>query len=167
MAPTAAAAATMTSSPIVTVNLWLDGPITSEPFIGLVGGPMHWIFNKSALYADRTSHLSIVASGAVDLVSHDNAAITDAAWRQLQRALPTAAARRVTRSVVVREHRATFSVAPGAPSRPADRHAARRILPRGRLDRYRASRHDRKRSRQRTPGGGQRGEYLRSGVKGA
>ena len=118
IAPVAAAAAALASSPIVTVNLWLDGPITSEPFIGLVGGPMHWIFNKSALYADRTSHLSIVASGAVELVSEDNRAITDAAWRQLQRALPTTAARRITRSVVVREHRATFSVAPGSPARP-------------------------------------------------
>ncbi len=119
LAPVSTAAAAMTSSPIVTVNLWLDGPITSEPFIGLVGGPMHWIFNKSALYGDRTSHLSIVASGAVDLVSRDNAAIAEAAWQQLLRALPTAAGRKVTRSVVVREHRATFSVAPGTPSRPA------------------------------------------------
>ena len=75
----------------MTVNLWLDGPITSEPFVGLVGGPMHWVFDKSALFGDRTGHLSIVASGADDLVSRDNAAIAGAAWHQLLRALPAAA----------------------------------------------------------------------------
>jgi squalene-associated FAD-dependent desaturase len=118
LARTAADAAAANNSPIVTVNLWLDGAITSEPFVGLVGGPMHWIFNKSALYGDSTAHLSLVASGASDLAARDNDAITQAAWQQVQRAMPSAAARRVSRSVVVREHRATFSLAPGSPPRP-------------------------------------------------
>ena len=119
LAAIAANAAATGSSPIVTVNLWLDGPITSDQFIGLVGGPMHWIFNKSALYGDNTAHLSVVSSGAEELAARDNGAIAGEAWGQLTRALPAAATRRVTRSVVVREHRATFSLAPGSPPRPA------------------------------------------------
>jgi len=119
LAAIAANAAATGSSPIVTVNLWLDGPITSDQFIGLVDGPMHWIFNKSALYGDDTAHLSLVSSGAVELAARDNDAIAREAWEQLTRALPAAATRRVTRSVVVREHRATFSLAPGGPPRPA------------------------------------------------
>jgi squalene-associated FAD-dependent desaturase len=115
----AAHAAATASSPIVTVNLWFDRNVTTEKFIGLIGGPMHWVFNKSALYGDDTAHLSIVSSGAVELAEQENQAITDAAVRQLNQALPAAGARRLVRSVVVREHRATFSLAPGAPPRPA------------------------------------------------
>jgi uncharacterized protein with NAD-binding domain and iron-sulfur cluster len=49
----------------------------------------------------------------------DNAAVTRAAIDHLARALPQSRTRTVKRSVVVREHRATFSLAPGAPPRPA------------------------------------------------
>jgi zeta-carotene desaturase len=47
----------------------------------------------------------------------ENEAI-DAAVRQLQGALPGFRAHRLRRSVVVREPRATFSLAPGGPMRP-------------------------------------------------
>ena len=48
----------------------------------------------------------------------DNAAITAVARRQLEQALPATAKARLVRTVVVREHRATFSLAPGGPPRP-------------------------------------------------
>jgi zeta-carotene desaturase len=112
-------AAALGSSPIVTVNLWFDGAVMSEPFVGLIGGPMHWAFDKSAIFGERAGHLSIVASGAVGLAEMDNAAITAAARRQLETALPKTATTRLLRSVVVREHRATFSLAPGGPPRPS------------------------------------------------
>lgn len=118
---TADHAAATGSSSIVTINLWLDGPAL-EPgtrFVGLVGGTAQWIFDKSALWDARAGHVSVVVSGADAIVRADNAEITDAITRQIRRALPQLANRRVTRSVVVREHRATFSLAPGAPPRPA------------------------------------------------
>jgi hypothetical protein len=114
-------AASMHGSPIVTVNLWLDGPAssaTSAPFVGLVGGPMHWVFNKAAIVGGHADHLSVVASGADDLTRLDNDRITAVAMDQLRLALPSIGARKVRRSVVVREHRATFSLAPGGPARP-------------------------------------------------
>jgi squalene-associated FAD-dependent desaturase len=114
--PIASALATG-SSPIVTVNLWFDGPIGSDPFVGLVGGPMHWMFDKQAILAGAR-HLSVVASGADDLAALDNANITRLALDHLRGALPAARARTLQRSVVVREHRATFSLAPGSPPRP-------------------------------------------------
>jgi len=107
------------SSPIVTVNLWFDGPVMTEPFVGLIGGPMHWVFDKSAIFGEQAGHLSIVSSGATDLASMDNAAITGAVLEQLRRALPLSTSQTLLRSVVVREHRATFSLAPGGPARPA------------------------------------------------
>jgi hydroxysqualene dehydroxylase len=116
--PTVDAAAAMDSLPIVTVNIWFEDAVMTEPFVGLIGGPMHWVFDKSAIFKERAGHLSIVASGAVELASMDNAAITAAVRAQLERALPATAASRVLRTVVVREHRATFSLAPGGPPRP-------------------------------------------------
>jgi predicted NAD/FAD-dependent oxidoreductase len=111
------------------VNLWLDGPVTDEPFVGLIGGPFHWLFDKdeilgqsvdrSTAHAQRRGHLALVASGAVDLVDLENQEVTESAMDQLTRTLPAAATRKLLRSVVVREHRATFSVAPGGPPRPA------------------------------------------------
>jgi squalene-associated FAD-dependent desaturase len=109
----------MTSSPIVTVNLWLDAPALIGRFVGLAGGPMHWVFDKGAIYGNSTAHLSVVASGAADLAALENRDVTARAWQHLQEALPALRTRTLRRSVVVREHRATFSLAPGSPPRPA------------------------------------------------
>src|SRR6185436_6955764 len=67
----AANAAATPGSPIVTVNLWFDGSVMPGPFVGLVGGPMHWVFDKSAIFGEQAGHLSIVASGADDLAAMD------------------------------------------------------------------------------------------------
>lgn len=118
LATIGANAARMVSSPIVTVNLWLDAPVTIDQFVGFVGSPLHWAFNKNALFGEGAAHLSIVSSGATDLVRLDNAEITQLAVREMARLLPSAANARVLRSVVVREPRASFSLAPGGPDRP-------------------------------------------------
>lgn len=117
----AANARAMGSAPIVTVNLWLDGPLSSARFIGLVDRPMHWIFDKHAIFDADAAHLSVVTSGAGDIVRLDNATLTAMALDEVRRAIPDAGHRRMTRSVVVREHRATFSLAPGEPPRPPNR----------------------------------------------
>jgi squalene-associated FAD-dependent desaturase len=109
------------SSAIVTVNLWMDGPVFDGPFIGLVDGPIQWAFDKSAIFGERAGHLSLVASGADALAGLEAASIVDRATTELRRALPAMASRRVLRSVVVKERRATFSLAPGEPPRPATR----------------------------------------------
>jgi len=112
------AAASMQSSPIVTVNLWFDGPVMDQQFVGLVDAPVHWIFNKAAIVGERTTHLAVVTSGADDLAAADNDAVTRLTVRQVERVLPRARDRTLLRSVVVREQRATFSLAPGGPARP-------------------------------------------------
>jgi hypothetical protein len=115
------AAARTASSSIVTVNLWLDRRVTREAFVGLPGRTMQWVFDKGALFGGDSSHLSLVSSAAGDIVSASNAELTDLAMRELREALPEARGASLLRAVVVRERRATFSVAPGQPPRPGTR----------------------------------------------
>ncbi len=114
-------AAATASSPIVTINVWYDRPVMAgqaAPFVGFVGSPLHWAFDKSALFGGDAGHLSVVSSGATDLVTRDNASLAALAQRELARLVPAAAAAKVTRTIVVREPRASFSLAPGQPARP-------------------------------------------------
>lgn len=119
----ASRAAAMAASPIVTVNLWFDRPVMPQRFVGFVDGAMHWAFDKSAIFGGKAGHVSIVSSGAADLAAMENAAIVAIAIRDLTRALPLMRGSRLLRSMVVREHRATFSLAPGGPARPGTRTA--------------------------------------------
>jgi len=112
------AAESTQASPIVTVNLWFDRPVTSSTFVGLPGRSMQWVFDKRALFGGSTSHLSLVSSGAEALVNSSNQELVDLALDELRAAMPPVRSATLRRAVVVREKRATFSVAPGQPTRP-------------------------------------------------
>ena len=104
--------------PIVTVNLWFDRRVLGTPFVGLPGRAMQWAFDRGAITDSTVSHVSLVSSGAASVVAMTNDAIVDLAMRELRDALPTARAAGVRQASVVRERRATFSLAPGQPARP-------------------------------------------------
>jgi uncharacterized protein with NAD-binding domain and iron-sulfur cluster len=106
-------------SPIVTVNLWFDRPVLDEPFIGLPGRTMQWVFDKRLVVGDKASHLTLVSSGAADIVSRTNADLIQLALQELTSSIPAATEARVVNATVVREPRATFSLAPGQPPRPS------------------------------------------------
>lgn len=114
-------AAQMVASPIVTANLWLDRHVPSGPFVGLPGRTFQWMFNKRALFGEEASHVSMVSSGAEGVVTRSNDEIAAVAWRELLGAVPGLRSASLRRAVVVRERRATFSVAPGSPDRPSTR----------------------------------------------
>ena len=116
--PIARSATAMTSSPIVTVNLWLDRQITDAPFLGLPGRTFQFVFDKGRLFGEASSHLSLVSSGADSIVAMTNDALTALALREVSDALPAAGQATLKRATVVREKRATFSLAPGQPVRP-------------------------------------------------
>jgi hydroxysqualene dehydroxylase len=118
---TISAAEATEASAIVTVNLWFDRSVTDAAFIGLPGRTMQWVFDKRTLFGESTSHLSLVSSGADGVVARGNQELTDVAIAELRAALPLVRQAKLLRSVVVREKRATFSVAPGQPQRPATR----------------------------------------------
>jgi hydroxysqualene dehydroxylase len=118
LAATLAAARATEPSPIVTVNLWLDRPVLERPFLGLPGRTFQWVFDKRLVFGDSASHLSLVSSGAADILMRSNADVIALAEQDIHRALPDARAARTLRATVVREPRATFSLAPGQPTRP-------------------------------------------------
>jgi len=109
----------MDSCPIVTVNLWFNRRIIDEPFIGLPGRMMQWVFDKRQVFGDDAAHLSLVASGADNLVSRTNDELIQVAQQELYEAMPDVRAAQLLRATVVREPRATFSLAPGQPARPS------------------------------------------------
>jgi squalene-associated FAD-dependent desaturase len=104
--------------PIVTVNLWYDRPVMDEPFVGLPASDIHWIFDKRVTLGGNASHLSIVTSAARTLAPLGNDELVALAAARVRDALPDGARARLIRGTVIRERRATFSVAPGAPPRP-------------------------------------------------
>ena len=139
----------MVSMPIVTVNLWYDRRVMDDSFVGLPGREMQWVFDKRVAFGRDASHLSLVSSGATRLTGMSRDELTALAAREVADALPAARSARLTRATVVREKQATFSLAPGQPSRPVYSYAHRRPLSRRGLDRHGTARHDRKRGHQR------------------
>jgi zeta-carotene desaturase len=80
---------------------------------------MHWVFDKRVLWNDEASHLSIVSSGADELASVSNDDLIAIATSELFDAVPAARQAEIRRASVVREKRATFSIAPDQPRRPS------------------------------------------------
>ncbi len=118
LAPVLAAARSAAASPIVTVNLWFDREVLPGPFVGLPGRTFQWVFDKRQVLGDSAAHLSFVSSGAASVVTASNEMLAETAFDELAAALPAVRSARLLRSLVVRERRATFSLAPGQPARP-------------------------------------------------
>jgi hydroxysqualene dehydroxylase len=116
------------ASPIVTVNLWFDRPVTGNMFVGLPGRTMQWVFDKRLIFGEASSHLSLVCSAADAIVGQTNQQLIDLAVGEIREALPQARAAILQRAVAVREKRATFSVAPGLPERPQTTTAIRGLF---------------------------------------
>jgi squalene-associated FAD-dependent desaturase len=122
------------SSPIITVNLWLDRPIMEREFVALLDSRVQWVFNRSKILeqqrsevggrgsAGRRQYLSLVLSGAAEYVEMEKEWLIAAAMDDLRRAFPTASSATVIHALVIKEKRATFSPQPKVVSlRPSTR----------------------------------------------
>jgi uncharacterized protein with NAD-binding domain and iron-sulfur cluster len=118
----------MTASPIVTINLWFDRVVLDEAFVGLPGRTFQWAFDKRAVFGESASHLSLVSSGAESVFRLTNDELIAAAHQELLDALPRVRSAALVRATVIREPRATFSLAPGQPARPATRTPLGRLV---------------------------------------
>ena len=113
------------SSPIVTVNLWFDGPVTDEPFVGLVGrADALGVRQERALRRTRGASVGRGERRRRARRARERTRLrTRRSSSRPARPCRVEQPRRSLRSVVVREHRATFSLAPGGPRGPATRDA--------------------------------------------
>lgn len=99
------------SSPIVSINLWFDRPVTELGFVGLVKGRIHWLFNKDVIFrrSSRDDHLvSCVISAAHSYRSATRKELITLAIEDLARFLPDVRQAKLLHSVVVKEQHATF-----------------------------------------------------------
>jgi squalene-associated FAD-dependent desaturase len=119
LAAVAERAAAMRSSPIVGINLWLSRPAFGRPFVGLPGRTCQWVFERPG--DGGGAHLTFVSSGADAVLRRTNDELVALARDELFGAAPDARRAAVRHALVVRESRATFSLAPGEPARPSTR----------------------------------------------
>ena len=75
--------------------------------------------SSDLVFGGEASHLSVVSSGASPLVALTNEELIVRAHDELLEALPAVRRASLLRGTVVREPRATFSLAPGQPARPS------------------------------------------------
>jgi squalene-associated FAD-dependent desaturase len=121
LAPLLDVADSMTSMPIVTVNLWYDRVVMDDLFVGLPGRNMQWVFDKRRAFGSAASHLSTVSSGATDLTRMTRDDLIALAAKEIADALPRARRATLVRATVISEKQATFSLAPDQPPRPGMR----------------------------------------------
>ncbi len=123
---------------------------------------MQWVFDKEQMFESDSSHLTLVSSGADEVMAVQNDELIALALRELREALPDARAAKVLRASVVRERRATFSIAPGQPKRPGTATAVAGLVLAGDWIETGPARDDRRRGDQRTARG--RGPLMNSVV---
>jgi squalene-associated FAD-dependent desaturase len=103
-------------APIVSLSVWLDRPLISEPFVGMLGTEVQWAFNKSAILgrSDSGQYLSLVISGAHKQVGWEPKEIFRIAERDLALCFPGFSPNAVKRWKVIKEPFATLSPVPGS-----------------------------------------------------
>lgn len=104
------------ASPIVSVEAWLDRVVLDRPMVGLRDSELEWVFDKGRLFGREgpPQHLAFIVSAARRAVPRLNAELAAAADETLRRHFPAMAGARITRCLVMREPRATFSATPAS-----------------------------------------------------
>jgi squalene-associated FAD-dependent desaturase len=115
---TVADAAALASSPIVSVNLWIDQFRSPDAMLGLPGRNFQWLFDRQRYLGRTQSHVTLVSSGAAPICAATNDELINMALSELRAALPDARRAPLRHASVIRERRATFSLEPGSPPRP-------------------------------------------------
>ncbi len=104
---------TFEPSPILGINLWFDRPVLEEPFIGLLGGTVEWVFNKPALFGrspEKTDgHLSLVVSASTALLSKSDEELVQIGLEDLRRAGLIDRDEHPVHTLVIHEKQATYS----------------------------------------------------------
>ncbi|MGH7805830.1 MAG: hydroxysqualene dehydroxylase HpnE, partial [Candidatus Binatia bacterium] len=92
------------AAPIVSVHVWYDERFDLPRMAGFLDGPVHWAF-RPPMQPERGTYLTLVTSGAHELVDREPGEIEERVIAEVRRYLP--ATRRLTpRDVLVAKERA-------------------------------------------------------------
>jgi squalene-associated FAD-dependent desaturase len=102
------------SSPIVSVEMWLDREVVDRPMLGLRDCEVEWVFDKGRLFGRKGApqHLAFIVSAAYRTAPKKNAELVGAAEAALRRYFPAMAEAKIERTLVLREPDATFGSTP-------------------------------------------------------
>jgi squalene-associated FAD-dependent desaturase len=102
-------------SPIVNVHMVWDRRVMSSPFVAATGGPVQWVFDRTAQSGlDAGQYLAVSLSAADDVISQSVADLRATFVPAVQQLLPAARQARLLDFFVTREPAATFRAAPGS-----------------------------------------------------
>ncbi len=100
------------TSPITSVHLWYDRPITTLPHVVLVDCVGQWLFNRGEV-APGEHYVQVVVSAARPFRGLGHEEVRRRIAEETARLFPLAAGATLLRARVVTEHAATFSAVPG------------------------------------------------------
>lgn len=116
-----AGVARLRGAPIVSVHFWFASAFSSPRMAGFLDGPIHWLFTPPMQPGDGR-YVTLVVSGAHDLIGQPPQEIVATARRELGRYLPQTRALEPRDALVVKEANATFAATPAEqPDRPGTR----------------------------------------------
>jgi hydroxysqualene dehydroxylase len=105
-------------SPILNVHVIFDRVVLTEPFIGAVGSPVQFVFDRTAASGLRSGQYVAVSVSAADAwIDEPVAALRELFMPELLRVLPAARDAVVRDFFVTREREATFRPVPGSAAR--------------------------------------------------
>lgn len=112
--PGVASWAQLSSAAIVNVHVVYDRPVTELRFAAVVGSPVQWVFDRSAIAGVRRGqYLAVSLSAADGYLGWRTEQFRSTFLPALQSLFPAAGRAEVTDFFVTREPRATFRQAPG------------------------------------------------------
>jgi squalene-associated FAD-dependent desaturase len=100
------------TSPITSVHVWFDRPVTALPHVVLIECVGQWVFNRGAA-GPGEHYLQVVVSAARQFRGLGHEEVERRVIAELRRLFPAAGPAIVRRARVVTEHAATFSAVPG------------------------------------------------------
>ncbi|MGA9772584.1 MAG: hydroxysqualene dehydroxylase HpnE [Blastocatellia bacterium] len=105
------ALAGLSSSPIVSINLWFDRQIIDREFVGLIGTRSQWVFNKDLIVkpAGQANQIAVIISAARDFVDWTKDQMVEMAMAELNELLPKSRSAKLLHCRIVKEREATLS----------------------------------------------------------
>ena len=100
--------------PIVGAHLFFEYELPDFDCTCVVDEPFQWVFNKSKDFGLPFSYIQAVASAASSIVNLRRSDLIYLALRAAAKAMPEPVALKLSRALVVRERRATFSTSVGS-----------------------------------------------------